>query len=339
MTPQLPTSQLLDRNRALLERLTQHHWWAIAPPRDPWLGQMASGAVCADVSVAEGFDAHRRPVVMPYSGRPPDSRAVPVLFWPKAHRLGIWWLRWIGRQWPADTPLLILGEHQGGVKRVPAMLETLGMKASRCDVARRCSLFSTGVQDLAGLDSDDWITFTSDGLELHSHPGVFGHGKRDEGTMLLLERLAESLPATPARVLDMGCGDGIISAWLARRGHQVTSVDVNAFAVEACRRTLAANHLEGTVMASDVYSALQGTRFDVIVSNPPFHDERDISYGPASRLITQAPSHLTRGGRLVLVANAFLPYLEPLDATFGSVKVLADNRRFRVYQAGGNQSR
>ncbi|MED5500422.1 MAG: methyltransferase, partial [Pseudomonadota bacterium] len=181
-----------------------------------------------------------------------------------------------------------------------------------------------------------WQTFTAEGLTLETHPGVFGHGKLDEGTRLLMEALQQSpLPArgnAPLRALDVGCGDGILAAWLARQGCEVTAVDINEFAVEATRRTLAANQLTGTVVQSNVYRQLEGT-FEAIVSNPPFHQQRAVDYGPAERLIREAPAHLVDGGSLTLVANAFLPYPDWLEAAFGSFEILADNRRFRVYRA------
>ena len=78
-----------------------------------------------------------------------------------------------------------------------------------------------------------------------------------------------------------------------------------------------------------------GQRFAVIVSNPPFHQERNIDYGPAGRLMREAPGRLQPGGKLLLVANAFLPYPDLLEGAFGSFDTLADNRRFRVYRAPG----
>jgi 16S rRNA (guanine1207-N2)-methyltransferase len=203
------------------------------------------------------------------------------------------------------------------------------------DSARRCILFETRLAAV-GIDPEAaWTRFEVDGLTLASHPGVFGHGKLDDGTRLLLERLAQELSGADRipEVLDMGCGDGILSAWLARRGHVVTAVDVNAFAVEATRRTLTANGLEGQALASDVYSALEGRRFAAIVSNPPFHQERSIDYGPAGHLIREAPTHLASGGELWLVANAFLPYPNLLESAFGGFEILVDDRRFRIYKA------
>ena len=91
--------------------------------------------------------------------------------------------------------------------------------------------------------------------------------------------------------------------------------------------------LEGRVLVSDVFSALEDEQFDWIISNPPFHKERDISYGPSQRLISQAPDHLSPGGRLVIVANGFLPYPDHLQRAFQDFHTLADNRRFKVYGA------
>ena len=52
--------------------------------------------------------------------------------------------------------------------------------------------------------------------------------------------------------------------------------DVSAPAVEASRATLAANGVEGEVFASNVFSEVKG-RFDMIISNPPFHDGMQTS--------------------------------------------------------------
>lgn len=50
-------------------------------------------------------------------------------------------------------------------------------------------------------------------------------------------------------------------------------------------------------------------------------------------MIFQAPKYLKKGGRLRIVANAFLPYPDMLDKAFGSHEVLAKTGKFKVYQA------
>ncbi|MBT2787385.1 MULTISPECIES: methyltransferase [unclassified Halomonas] len=329
MSAQAPACQLLERQKDNYASL-----WVVGPPVDSWLIDQSTGVVSGDFDALHEWQANGKQARTPFdlAADEPFGKEV-VLFWPKAHQLGIWWLKWLCEQLPEGTPIEIVGEHQGGIKRVPKILDELGMPWDKRDNARRCSLFATHTVALDSSSDTAWQTFETLDLTLASHPGVFGHGKVDEGTLLLLESLESSLPKKPLKVLDMGCGDGIISAWLAQRGHQVTAVDVSAFAVEACKRTLAANGLEGRVLCSDVFSALEGEQFDWVVSNPPFHKERDISYGPSQRLISQAPEHLNTGGRLIIVANGFLPYPDHLQRAFQDFQTLADNRRFKVYGA------
>lgn len=107
---------------------------------------------------------------------------------------------------------------------------------------------------------------------------------------------------------------------------------MSAAAIDASRATLAANDIEAEVIASNVYSDIQG-RFDMIISNPPFHDGLQTSFHAAEMLIRGATGHLHVGGKLRIVANSFLPYPALLDAAFGSHEVLAQNGRFKVYQA------
>ena len=102
--------------------------------------------------------------------------------------------------------------------------------------------------------------------------------------------------------------------------------------MESSRATLAANGIEGEVIVSNVYSDITG-RFDMIISNPPFHDGMQTSLDAAQTLIRGAVRHLNSGGELRIVANAFLPYPDVLDETFGFHEVIAQTGRFKVYRA------
>ncbi|HBO39153.1 MAG TPA: 16S rRNA methyltransferase, partial [Pasteurellaceae bacterium] len=106
--------------------------------------------------------------------------------------------------------------------------------------------------------------------------------------------------------------------------------DIHAMAVASAQRTLAENQLQGQVIASDVFSHIEG-KFDLIISNPPFHDGVDTAYRVVSELIQQARWHLVTGGELRIVANTFLPYADLLDQYFGNHKVLAKTNKFKVY--------
>ncbi len=59
----------------------------------------------------------------------------------------------------------------------------------------------------------------------------------------------------------------------------------------------------------------------------------ETSFEAAQTLIRSAVLHLNIGGELRIVANAFLPYPNVLDETFGNHEVLAQTGRFKVYRA------
>ncbi|MDO0947440.1 class I SAM-dependent methyltransferase [Chromohalobacter israelensis] len=328
MSAETPPCQLLERQSEVYR-----DWLWVAPPHDAWLHTVGGSVWSADAAICQAWRARGRPVHADLA--PTLTAPVPgaVLFWPKTHALGEWWLLALCAALPEGTPLQVVGEHQGGVKRVLKSLAALGLGCRKVDSARRCTLYATRTARLALSPEAAWTRFEAAGLTLESHPGVFGHGKLDDGTRQLLEVLPTAL-GDPAgqRVLDVGCGDGILGAWLGVRGAQVAAVDLDAFAVAATRRTFQANGVAGEAWQSDVFGDVSGS-YDAIVSNPPFHQQRAIDYGPAERLIREAPARLVPGGRLVLVANAFLPYPRWLEDAFGEFTVLADDRRFRVYQA------
>lgn len=317
--------QLLGRRETLA--CADHLW--IEPPFEPSLAGSGVHVWTTDVAVAERY---RQLGLMVHEGlAPPENMAQypgVLLFWPKSMALGQWWLDTLCAALPNGHRLAAVGEQQGGIKRVPKLLLAMGMAAQKEDNARRCALLSATVVSRPQTE-DGWRQFSAKALTLASHPGVFGHGKLDEGTNMLLDTLPETLHG---RALDVGCGSGIIAAALAARGLEVTAVDVSHFALEATRRTLALNGVDATVLGSNVLENVAG-RFDVIISNPPFHQAREIDIRPALTLFDQAPDHLVRHGALFIVANAFLPYKEPLSAQFSQLAECAANGRFRVYRA------
>ncbi|RLR60332.1 16S rRNA (guanine(1207)-N(2))-methyltransferase, partial [Pseudomonas aeruginosa] len=164
-----------------------------------------------------------------------------------------------------------------------------------------------------------------------SLPGVFSQNTLDDGSKLLLSTFDDAMVGD---LLDMACGCGVLATVLGKKNPmlKLTLCDVNAAAISSSIATLNVNELEGRVIASNVYSAIEET-YDWIISNPPFHNGLDTSYQAAEDIIRLAPNYLKKGGKFRIVANAFLPYQDILDNVFGSHEVLASTGKFRVYQA------
>ncbi|MDH2924157.1 16S rRNA m(2)G 1207 methyltransferase [Nicoletella semolina] len=229
--------------------------------------------------------------------------------------------------------LMIIGENRSGVRSTETMLDHFG-KIHKVDSARRCSLYHfTLTQPPIFNCKDFWKSYRLNDLEIFALPAVFSSNELDNGSRLLLSTFEQNT-LLKGNVLDLGCGAGVLGLCLKQQfPHiQLTMSDIHAMAIASSQRSLTENQLDGTVIASDVFSDIQG-KFDLIVSNPPFHDGIDTSYQAVKLLIEQAKKYLNKGGELRLVANSFLPYPELLDKAFGSHKVLAKSTKFKVYSA------
>ena len=164
-------------------------------------------------------------------------------------------------------------------------------------------------------------------------PTAFAGGKLDEGTRLLLEAL--EVHATDI-ALDIGCGAGYIGihiAHLASKGH-VTMVDTSLATVDAVRHVVEQSGMTNVqVLASDGTQAVKAQRFDLVVTNPPFHLGGIHTTGIAERFIREAAQVLRPRGRFYLVANRFLKYEPTLRACFQNVEEVGGNTRFKVLRA------
>ncbi|MFM4702878.1 16S rRNA (guanine(1207)-N(2))-methyltransferase RsmC [Aeromonas bivalvium] len=236
----------------------------------------------------------------------------------------------------AGADIFLAGDNRGGINGADKLMAPYGGKPIKRDSARRCSLYHGELsQAVPAFRLDDWFSqyqcqLGDTQLTVQALPGVFSASELDLGSQMLLA----SLPPLSGTLLDFGCGAGVIGSVLAKRnpGLEVTLVDINALALASSRRTLAANGLTGTVLASDVYSDVPGC-FDQIVSNPPFHAGLKTHYAATETFLAEAPRHLNGRGALTIVANAFLRYQPILEAAFKQTEIRAMDNKFRVYRS------
>lgn len=169
-----------------------------------------------------------------------------------------------------------------------------------------------------------------------SHAGTFAAGRLDAGTRLLLGALAAAAaertdaPATPVRAVDLGCGTGIVAAWLARRGMEVLAVDTSRAAVASARDTAAANQVDVEVRRGDGLAGQPAASIDLVACNPPFHLGTTKDSTPGFDLLRGAAASLRPDAAVYTVFNSHLPYLRFLREELGPTRVVARDRDYTV---------
>lgn len=229
-----------------------------------------------------------------------------------------------------------------------------GARSGEADLARlcgrvwslskhKCRVFGidrplANVDDLAcaqWLATDD-IRPIADGRFV-SRPGLFAWDRVDAASALL----AASLPATLAgRVADLGAGYGYLSHHVLAHCPAVTALDLyeaEARALEPARINLSRceRDIPIDIVWHDVTRGLPH-RYDVVVSNPPFHHQGRAEQPDLGRVFIRAAADaLNANGQLWLVANRHLPYETTLDERFAQVRTVADRNGFKVIHASG----
>lgn len=95
----------------------------------------------------------------------------------------------------------------------------------------------------------------------------------------LVEWVLDTVPATPASVLDVGTGSGAIGLTLKaeRPDWQVTLTDISDGAAKVAQENAARLHSAVSIQVGDLLQPVSGQSFDVVVSNPPYIDPAEVS--------------------------------------------------------------
>lgn len=174
------------------------------------------------------------------------------------------------------------------------------------------------------------------GHEMVNHANVFSRAQLDSGARLLLENLPDGLGE--ADVVDLGCGNGVIGHQIAldNPDARLTFVDASYMAVESAResweRSFGADR-PADFEAADSLTAFAPDSVDLVVTNPPFHEDRAVGDAVAWQMFSDARRCLRPGGRLIVVGNQHLGYHAKLKRLFGGNRVLASNPKFVVVVA------
>jgi 16S rRNA (guanine1207-N2)-methyltransferase len=236
--------------------------------------------------------------------------------------------------------LMLAGPNRGGIKgfiedanEIVGPCQVTGVKAGhRLAVATRsAAVGAPSVLPAVNHQTCEAIV-RGQPIRFVTRPGVFSQYELDAGTRVLIE----AMDARPGEaVLDLGCGSGVVGMVAAQMGGQVVCVDSSAAALAATHSTLDLNGVTAQVLASDCALAVRDMRFDVVATNPPFHQGLGAEYEVARQFVHDAAQVLKDSGRLYLVANRFIRYERVMEGLFFEIRTAYEDNRFRVLATEG----
>jgi len=146
-----------------------------------------------------------------------------------------------------------------------------------------------------------WIT--KRGIRIKLAPSVF-HPSLYHSTDVMLDFII-SKSLSNRKVLELGCGSGFISMYLAEKTNaQVYASDINFHAVAALRGNLKQANLSIEVFHSDLFQNLPDIHFDVILINPPYYFANPVTPDQYAFYVGKDGNYFAR------LFEGLIPYLE-----------------------------
>jgi SAM-dependent methyltransferase len=157
-----------------------------------------------------------------------------------------------------------------------------------------------------------------------------------------LERVLREYPVSPCRALDIGCGTGTNSVWLAQQGFEVTGVDVAPLAIELANERARAAGVNAKFLVADVLNLPDlGAPFSFFFDRGCYHAVRrdaPLAYAPAVARLLAPSAH-----GLVLAGNAREPHdpgppvvtEDEIHTELGQAFEILGLREFRFDEAPG----
>lgn len=267
----------------------------------------------------------------------PASIDLVVLKLPKSSSLLQFQLEHIAASLQQPVQLLAAAKSKLFTPAVRALFERLCDHVSVSLIEKKARVLSAQLRPLtATTAAEQQLNCWQDPaypLQLCQYAGVFARNQLDIGARLLLDNLP---PAGAEQVIDLGCGNGVLGLRYAQLSStsKVLWVDESYLAIASCQHNVVLNigalNEQYQCRVDDCLSQQADASADLILCNPPFHQEHAITTHIAQQMFRDSKRVLRAGGELRVVANRHLAYHQVLERLFGRVTVVASNPKFVV---------
>jgi len=179
------------------------------------------------------------------------------------------------------------------------------------------------------------INFENQNISLYTDNGVFSKEHFDYGSKLLIKNFLKE--DKKGRVLDLGCGYGVIGIILSSNKELfIDMVDVNLRAVELSKENLKLNNVENTnCFESNIYSNVE-EKYDYIITNPPIRAGKEI----IRKFLFEAADHLQEYGEVWFVMrkdHGVKSMIKELEKNY-LIKIIDKDKGFYIVQLKKNKN-
>lgn len=178
-------------------------------------------------------------------------------------------------------------------------------------------------------------------LSLANHPNLFSRDRLDIGTRFFLENFPKLKPTTPdTTIVDMACGNGILGIVAGQRCPQASIVFTDeSYMAIASAKVNVEKYLpeqETAFSVTDCLTGIDNQSANIILSNPPFHQQHVVGDFIARQMFKDAHRVLKTDGELWVIANRQLGYHVKLKQLFGNCETVKGNPKFVILKAVKN---
>ena len=214
-------------------------------------------------------------------------------------------------------------------KHIGSLTTSLAKKKSRL-------LFVDVNQNLPALENPYPTIYTDEthGLTLSNHANLFSRDHLDFGARFLLAQFSQ-LPAAN-QVVDLACGNGVLGIKYKQLHPEVNVqfIDESYMAIASAKDNYATTinqpPQDENFITEDGLKQTADDSVDLILCNPPFHQQHVIGEQIALELFQHSKRSLQVGGELWIVANRHLDYQSKLKRLFGNSRIVESNKKFVV---------
>jgi 16S rRNA G1207 methylase RsmC len=174
-------------------------------------------------------------------------------------------------------------------------------------------------------------------FKLSNHANVFAREKLDLGARFFIEHLPKI--KAEQTLIDLGCGNGVVGLTVLTEqpSCRVIFTDESYMAVASAQLNIKNNLPENLAQCQfyvdDCLSKVDNDSIDIILCNPPFHQQQATTDHIAWQMFNNSFLALKKGGELRIIGNRQLGYHIKLQRIFGNAETIASNKKFVILSA------